>query len=149
MNSQKKLIATIFAFILLNHTSCKTQIQERSVNSISMGIEVQTGYVFSPEAEIKLNNKIYSLRHKAEYDYKGNIVKLTIYKPEGKLEYDKHDLLKDSGLLQYINLPISQHLRYSSLQGLFDENKMVPARVINDSVLISTEGTSKMFYSLN
>jgi hypothetical protein len=144
-----KLIGTIFTFILLYNTACKALIQERTVNAISIGIEVGTGYHYSSEAELKLKNSIFSLRYKAEYDHEGNVVMLTIYRPEGILEYQKQDLLQDPALLKSINLPFTQHLKYLSNQGLFNNSELVPASMLNDSVLISTQGTLNMFFNLD
>ncbi|MHA4847190.1 hypothetical protein ACX0G7_23695 [Flavitalea antarctica] len=144
-----RLIKIIWVISIIHFTSCKNHIQERRIRLIFTGIEVLPGYVYSPESEYKVNNKLYSLRDVAEYDPNGSIIKLTIFKPEGILEYDKDHLIKDSALLKSVSLPTRHHLKYVSEKGLIDENKIFPVEVINESIFVVSEGILTVFYKLD
>jgi hypothetical protein len=60
-------------------------------------------YVFSddPNSFYVAGKDIVSVRYISEYDNTGNIVRFSIHKPEGPLEYSIEELMTDTALFKY------------------------------------------------
>jgi len=149
IQKQRKFTRTVWFFILLCVLACNTHKRKRNITSIFRGLEVTAGYIHSPESELNIDDKKYSLRDRADFDKSGNIFKLTIYKSDGNLEYSRDELLKETLLLKNIGLAVTQNWMYSSDKGLVKENKIQPAKMIDDSLLIFKEGTITVFCKLD
>lgn len=83
---------------ILLFLSCTASKRELEIRSISKGITVDENYYYSKSADKEIGKVKYSLRSKAEYD-SGRIIRLTIYYPEGDLNYEISDLMDDPDLL--------------------------------------------------
>lgn len=149
MNIQrlKKSTNALFLFLgLLLFSSCDAQ-DKTTVMEILTGKEVgNAGYIYSDDSIFKLGNKEYSLRSKAIYDADGNIQQLVVYKSEGKLNYNRNDLLGDKKLLDYYELPFQQKMSYSDGK-LMDKNNKIAVTYIEDYLINKDDGVVR-FYKL-
>ncbi|MEZ4878019.1 MAG: hypothetical protein R2805_10775 [Flavobacterium sp.] len=150
MNIQqlKKSTNTLFSFFaMLLFLSCNAQ-NKTIIVEILTGVEIKgDGYTYSEESIFNLGGKKYSLRSKANYDSNGNIQQLEIYKSEGKLNYDRPNLINDRSLLEFYGLPFQQKITYSN-DVLKNGDDEINATSIGD-YLISTSDSVVRFYKLN
>lgn len=99
--SDKIFLYTLFIVYLL--TSCNTQ-KEIKVHRIIKGVLVENfhNYTFNNDlSSVYFTEKdTISVRHISEYDDTENLIKYSIYKSEGVLEYSIDNLMKDTLLFQ-------------------------------------------------
>lgn len=149
MNIQrlKKLTNALFLFFgLLLFLSCDAQ-DKTTVIEILTGKEIENAdYVYSDGSIFKLGNKEYSLRSKAIYGTDGNIQQFVVYKSEGKLDYNKADLLRDKKMLDYYELPFHQKMSYSG-GTLKDKDNKIAVTSIEDYLINKDDGVVR-FYKL-
>ncbi len=118
------------------------------VSEIYTAIEVSDNrYVYSTDSFMDVEGKCYSLRRKSIYDKKGELIKIVLYKPEGKLEYPRKDLDKDMNLVEYTEAPLNQRWIFEGGH-LIKENQVINIIRVN-KYLVKTELEGKTtFYKL-
>lgn len=98
-----KILLLIFLIICLL-TACKIQ-KEVKVNRIIKGINVDdfSNYIYSNDTNsVYITQKdTFIVRSISEYDNKGNLIKFSIYKSEGVIEYSIEELMKDTSLFKF------------------------------------------------
>jgi len=97
--------AILCCFCIFACKSEKENIENGKIKRIISGIIVEEfhNYSFSDDT-----NSVYivggdtvSVRYISEYDSTGNIVRFSIHKPEGPLEYSLEELMADTALFKY------------------------------------------------
>ena len=144
----RKLINLLLLVLLfMSVISCKNQKGMRIVEMFK-GVEIENlNYEHSNNSIFRLNNVTYSLRQKVIYNEKGEFERFILYKPEGMLEYDKKELLKDKNLIDYYDLSFKQNWFYKDGTLTIESNKIKVLK-IEDTFLITEENGVTIFYKL-
>ena len=126
MNTHNQKLSEIKVFLLafLLILNCCSNIEKQSklkIKSIYSAVlldEVFSNFEYSEESHFECGGVKYSLRERIDYKVSGELQKLTVYKPEGILQYSYSELQKDTLLLNKKNSPILQ-------KWTFYDNKLV------------------------
>jgi len=149
MNIQKQLIGIVLVLLLtMSVVAC---VRDYTVNTIieicdAVNIEKNTPYSYLKESTFVTEGRAYSLRDKAVYK-NGEIDQLTVYRSDGVLTYQKAELLRDTALLNKINLPIKQ--KWYNKDNLLIKgpaDKIVVSR-INENICAVTNGKVTRFFT--
>lgn len=133
--------------MLLILFSCNNPTSKK-VSEIHTAIRIDNkGYVFSEESFIEINGSYYSLRQKAIYDDEGDLQTIILYKPEGKIEYQKDDLKKDKAIIKNTEMPLNQQWIFRNGK-LKTESQAIGVQKVNDSLVMTNIGIETIFYEL-
>lgn len=137
----------ILLFIVI-FTGCSGE--KSKVIEIFYGIKVERGYIFSEESNFEVDeNTKYSLRSKASYGEDGIVSNLVVYKPEGRLEYNREEIIADMGIINFWLLPYSQGLVFTDDKLMDRSGREVDGvEYINATLLMKDEGNGVLFYRL-
>lgn len=98
-----------------NHDAKQNSNHEGKIREMVIAVEIfNSNYVFSDESMINVGEITYSVRQKAIYGISGAIQKLIVYKPEGRLEYNEEQILRDTQLIGNYGFPVKQNWRRMS-----------------------------------
>lgn len=139
----------ILLCVLLSCQNCALVDAKKNVIEISTAVPVEdSGYVYSNESLLKVNNDVFSLRSKAYYGRDGELTKLIVYKPEGRIEYQPSELISDTNILTNVGLPRNQSLVYlhDSLKNA--KGEIISFEKISDDLLKSSLGGIVMIYRI-
>lgn len=110
IKNSSNYILLFCCFIVL--VGCNAQTPTYKLDEIWIAKEVKDkGYIYSEDSQLKLSEKLFSLRYKAFYGINGEIVQLKKYLPEGSLIYGQEDLRKDKQI--YMSVGIPQNLSWT------------------------------------
>jgi len=150
---QKSLTSAFFTFIVLvfSTVSCDMKEERRSVQEIINGLQLEDGssYIYSEESLIELGKEKYSLRKKAIYDLRGNLMKIEIYKPEGILSYTKEEILQDSILFELLGFPLKQSWYFQDNKLVKENNKTIKVFMLEENYLKTNENGSIILYRIS
>ena len=127
--------------------SCNTQ-QELQVKEVFTGVKINDpNYEYAEDAMFVLHGENYSLRQKAIYNLNGDLEMLVQYKPEGKLEYNREEILKDQNIIKYYGVPLKQNWEFKENELIEGANKIVVQK-ITENLLKREENGITSFYKL-
>lgn len=112
IKKSKLLVSIVLSFLIFG---CNVQQKgDLKIKNILIGIEINIAnkYVYDSESIYVINSDSISLRKKAEYDNKGELKLLTLFKSEGALTYSRLDILYDTALLNHTGISIKNNWRF-------------------------------------
>lgn len=112
IQKQKLYVSIVVTFLVFG---CNAQKKgDLKIKNILIGIEINgtNQYIYDSEPTYVINSDSISLRKKAEYDNKGELEFLTLYKSEGVLTYSRLDILNDTALLDYTGISINNNWKF-------------------------------------
>ena len=132
---------------MISLTSCKRIDKQKTIISILKGIEVDSNYVYSDESILVINNKKYSLRAISEYE-NGKLNKITVFKSEGILEYNKQDVINDIAIAEYYGFPLEQNWIYNPNKGLIKGNQIIEIKLSQQYIILPIERNKVEIYKI-
>lgn len=112
IKKRKLFVSIVVTFLMFG---CNVQKKgDLKIKNILIGIEINGAnqYVYDSESTYIINSDSISLRKKAEYDNKGELKLITLFKSEGALTYSRLDILNDTALLNYTGISIKNNWRH-------------------------------------
>lgn len=107
---RQKQFLSLVALILL--VCCQAQNSRQiGVSKVLNGILIEQSqqYQFADEeSKYLIGSDTILLRSTVEYDETEELIRLTLFKPEGALKYTKEEILKDMKLLDFVDVKYQQ-----------------------------------------
>ena len=138
------LLIAICSIALL---SCNAQ-EKLQVKEVFTGVKIDdANYEYAEDAMFVLQGENYSLRQKAVYNLNGDLEMLVQFKPEGKLKYNRDEILKDQNIIEYYGFPLKQNWEFKENELVDGANKIVVEKITAD-LLKREENGIISFYKL-
>ena len=127
--------------------SCNAQ-EKLQVKEVFTGVKIDdANYEYAEDAMFVLQGENYSLRQKAVYNLNGDLEMLVQFKPEGKLKYNRDEILKDQNIIKYHGFPLKQNWEFKENELVDGANKIVVEKITAD-LLKREENGIISFYKL-
>jgi len=150
--NRRKSIKSLFFIICIAYfsVSCQKGKEVKTVQAIAKGVEIENqGYYFSETADIEIAGILYSLRSKVVYDGNREILKLSVYQPEGVIEYNKADLIKDKSLLTNYGYSFKNEFTFSNEKFCDVDGTEILIDKLDENILRVKTKNKVTFYYLN
>lgn len=138
----------ILILLLFNIVNCMPEGDKLKISGIVNTVQVDgKNYEYSEDSHFEINGLYYSKRTEASYDDNGVLKLFTLYKSEGKLEYEKQDIDGDKAIIEFSGLPLKQGWAFEHGK-LKKGDNIINVEMINDSLIKTNEGKKVTFFKL-
>lgn len=114
------------------------------VAEIFIGIEGDDHF---DDNKFLVSRKLYSLREKVIYNNEGKLVNYILYKPNGNISFNRHEIDKEMKLSIEDRFPFEQHWIYEEKK-LKNGKNVVSVKRLSCSYLMKKEGHLFKFYKI-
>ena len=140
----RRLLTYIVGYLILSLVfSCsQSEIHVKEINNF---IEADQRAGYRNSGTFWYENKLYSIKEKAVYDFSRNLLKVIIYYPEGRFELERNDLIHEEKLLQLYGFPLKLTISLKNSDSISINSQLFFIKERVDTLIDKRNQSSKMY----
>lgn len=145
---RRRFLSYIVGYLILSLIFSCSQ-NEIYVTEINNFIEADKRAGYRNSVTFWYENKLYSIKEKAVYDFSRNLLKVIVYYPEGTFELERNDLIQDEKLLQFYGFPLKLTILLKNSDSISINNQLFFIKERVDTLIDKRNQSSKMYILSN